>query len=88
MDVGSEVLIWGGISDLLHGQIMEIKREFTKPFAIINLRRMDGKLSAKTTLVPLDRCHTLPAHVLALQEAEREAWLKKWSPKENGDRVE
>lgn len=81
MMVGSEVLIWGGVSHLEHGRIESIDRKtYEQPFATVRLRRKDGELGAKMTLVPLARCHTLPPEVVAMIEADREAWLKQWRP--------
>lgn len=83
MIAGSEVLIWGGVSHLEHGRIENIDRKsYEQPFATVRLRRKDGELSAKSTLVPLARCHTLPPEVIAMIEADRDAWLKQWRPQQ------
>lgn len=81
MMAGSEVLIWGGVSHLEHGRIERIDaKSYEQPFALVRLRRKDGELSAKETLVPLSRCYTLPQDVINMIEAQREAWLKQWHP--------
>lgn len=80
LHVGQEVLIWGGISDLRHGQVEELPTGFERAFAKIRLRRKDGHLSEDRTLVPADRCHPLPAAVVAMMQAEREAWFRTFRP--------
>jgi hypothetical protein len=78
---GAEVLIWGGVSHTEHGRILSIETGYERPFALVCLRRKDGQLSKRETLVPLSRCFELPAYVLRMQQEERDIWIKKWSPK-------
>jgi hypothetical protein len=86
MIAGSEVLIWGGVSHLEHGRIENVDRKsYEQPFAMVRLRRKGGELGAKSTLVPLARCHTLPPEVVAMIEADREAWLKRRHPDRIGE---
>lgn len=79
MNVGTDVMIWGGISHCEHGRIERIMSDTAEPFAVVTLRRKDGKLSKNNkTLVPLRRCHELPDYVIKMQEEEKRAWMKRW----------
>jgi len=78
MNVGSDVMIVGGVSHFEHGRIVEIDERYEIPFALVTLRRKDGKLSQKQTLVPLKRCHVMPDHVIKMHEDDRQAWMHKW----------